>query len=63
MLLQYKDEQKKKTIPILVKLLKVDHKEKDYYNYTNSHIDLTINCSTYQFQYNLSKTSFESQSS
>jgi hypothetical protein len=63
MLLQYKDEQKKRPIPILVKLLKVDHKEKDYFNYTNSHIYLTINCSTYQFQHNLSKTSFESQSS
>lgn len=33
-------KKKKKPIPILVQLLKVDHKEKDYYNYTNSHIDL-----------------------
>jgi len=42
MLLKKKNKKKKKkgSIPVLVELLKVDHKEKDYYNYTNSHIDL-----------------------
>ncbi len=40
MLLQYKNEQKKRPIPIFFKLLKLDHKEKKYYNYTNSHVDL-----------------------
>ncbi len=60
MLLQYKDEPKKRRpIPILVKLLKVDRQEKDYYNYTNSHMNLLSICQPTNFNITFQKPPLE----